>query len=321
MYKFQPIYKTTVWGGERIASFKGVENPLTHVGESWELSGVKGSESIVSEGDHVGCTLPELVAHEGAALVGEKNIARFGEEFPLLIKFIDAHDDLSIQVHPDDALSMARHGKHGKTEMWYILEAEPHASLISGFSQPITPEEYTTLIRENRITDVLARHAVTAGDCFFLPAGRIHAIGAGTLLAEIQQTSDITYRVYDYGRMGLYGKPRELHIDEAREAIDYRIQADYRTHYTSHPNQSNELVRCDYFTTALYELTEVIELPIAPLDSFVVVMTLEGAGTLSTDDGRTMSIRQGETVLVAAHHQSLTLQPHGKLKLLTACCS
>ena len=216
---------------------------------------------------------------------------------------------------------MDRHGKRGKTEMWYILDATPEATLITGFSQQITPEEYTTLIRENRITDVLARHAVTAGDCFFLPAGRIHSIGAGTLLAEIQQTSDITYRVYDYGRMGLDGKPRELHMDEAREAIDYRIQADYRTHYTALPNQSNELVRCDYFTTALYELTEAIVLPIAPLDSFVVVMALEGAGTLLTDDGRSMSIRQGETVLVAAHHRSLTLQPHGKLKLLTACCS
>ncbi len=318
MYKFQPIYKTTVWGGERIASFKGVENGLTHVGESWELSGVKGSESVVTEGDHIGCILPELVAREGAALVGKKNLERFGEEFPLLIKFIDARDNLSIQVHPDDALSMARHGKKGKTEMWYILDAEQDASLISGFSHPITPEEYTALIHENRITEVLARHAVKAGDCFFLPAGRVHAIGAGTLLAEIQQTSDVTYRVYDYGRMGLDGKPRELHIDEAREAIDYRLYDDYCTHYTATPNEGCELVQCDYFTTSLYELTKDIDLPVAPLDSFVVVIALEGAGRLSTEDGHTMSIRQGETVLVAARHEHLTVHPEGRLKFLTA---
>jgi len=318
MYKFQPIYKTTVWGGERIASFKGVENGLTHVGESWELSGVKGSESVVTEGDHIGCALPELVACEGAALVGKKNLERFGEEFPLLIKFIDARDNLSIQVHPDDALSMARHGKKGKTEMWYILDAEQDASLISGFSRPITPEEYTALIHENRITEVLARHAVKAGDCFFLPAGRVHAIGAGTLLAEIQQTSDVTYRVYDYGRMGLDGKPRELHIDEAREAIDYRLYDDYCTRYTATPNEGCELVQCDYFTTSLYELTKDIDLPVAPLDSFVVVIALEGAGRLSTEDGHTMSIRQGETVLVAARHEHLTVHPEGRLKFLTA---
>lgn len=318
MYKFQPIYKTTVWGGERIAAFKGVDTSLAHVGESWELSGVKGSESVVSEGEQVGSTLPELVAREGAALVGEKNLARFGTEFPLLIKFIDAEQDLSIQVHPDDALALERHGKRGKTEMWYILDAAPQASLISGFNTAIDSARYEQLAAEDRIGEVLAHHAVKEGDCFFLPAGRVHAIGAGTLLAEIQQTSDITYRIYDYGRMGLDGKPRELHTEEAREAIDYRLYDDYRTHYTATPNQGNALVRCDYFTTTLYELTATVNLPMAALDSFVVVIALEGAGTLSTEDGRTMSIRQGETVLVAARHEQLTIQPDGALKLLTA---
>lgn len=318
MYKFQPIYKTTVWGGARIASFKGVETALTHVGESWELSGVEGSESVVAEGPFQGLSLGALIEQQGAALVGQKNLARFGTEFPLLIKFIDAHNDLSIQVHPDDTLAMARHGKHGKTEMWYILDAEPQASLIAGFSEAIDPARYEQLVAEDRIGEVLARHSVAAGDCFFLPAGRVHAIGAGTLLAEIQQTSDVTYRIYDYGRMGLDGKPRELHTEEAREAIDYRLYDDYRTHYTATPNHGNELVRCDYFTTSLYELTSSIELPIAPLDSFVVVIALEGAGTLSTEDGRTMSIRQGETVLVAARHERLTIRPEGALKFLTA---
>ena len=317
MYKFQPIYKTTVWGGERIAAFKGIETALTHVGESWELSGIEGSESVVSEGEQVGSTLPELVAREGAALVGEKNLARFGTEFPLLIKFIDAHNDLSIQVHPDDTLAMARHGKRGKTEMWYILDAEPQASLIAGFNTSIDSAQYEQLVAEDRLVEVLARHSVKAGDCFFLPAGRVHAIGAGTLLAEIQQTSDITYRIYDYGRMGLDGKPRELHTEEAREAIDYRLYDDYRTHYTATPDGEAELIRCEHFTTELYDLHKPYSLDLTARDSFTAVICLDGDGQLTTEDGTTLPIRQGETILIAARHQHLVMQPQTALRLLT----
>lgn len=318
MYKFQPIYKTTVWGGTRIAAYKGLPTSDSHIGESWELSGVTGSESVVAEGPCQGLSLHELIARQGAALIGKAPFARFGTEFPLLIKFIDAERDLSIQVHPDDALAATRHGKRGKTEMWYILDAEPQASLIAGFSASIDPAQYDRLVAENRLVEVLAHHAIEAGDCFFLPAGRVHAIGAGTLLAEIQQTSDVTYRIYDYGRMGLDGKPRELHIAEAREAIDYRLCDDYRTHYTATPNEGCELVHCDHFTTTLYQATETICLSVAAHDSFVVVMALEGAGMLTTEEGQTMPIRQGETVLVAAHHEQLTIQPEGKLHFLTA---
>ncbi len=320
MYKFQPIYKTTVWGGERIASFKGVAGEQAHVGESWELSGVAGSESVVAEGPAAGMTLPALLAQKGAALVGRKNFERFGKEFPLLVKFIDARDDLSIQVHPDDAMAARLHGKRGKTEMWYILDAEPKASLIAGFSKVITPEEYDRLIRENRITEVLASHPVQAGDCFFLPSGRVHAIGRGTLLAEIQQTSDITYRVYDYGRMGLDGKPRQLHIDEAREAIDYRLYPDYRTRYTPTDEGGVKLVECDYFTTSLYTLHNPHALDIAALDSFVILICLDGEGEIVTEQGEKCTMRRGETVLVAAEHNRIDIQPTsgGVLKLLEA---
>ena len=317
MYKFQPIYKTTVWGGARIASFKGVETALTHVGESWELSGVEGSESVVAEGPFQGLSLAALIEQQGAALVGQKNLARFGTEFPLLIKFIDAHDDLSIQVHPDDTLAMARHGKHGKTEMWYILDAEPQASLIAGFNTSINSAQYEQLVAEDRLVEVLARLSVKAGDCFFLPAGRVHAIGAGTLLAEIQQTSDVTYRIYDYGRMGLDGKPRELHTEEAREAIDYCLYDDYRTHYTATPDKGVELVQCEHFTTELYELSRPHTVDLSARDSFTAVICLAGEGSLTTDDGATLPIRQGETVLVAARHQHLVMTPDASMRLLT----
>ena len=317
MYKFQPIYKTTVWGGERIAAYKGLPSTSTHIGESWELSAVEGSETVVAEGPEAGATLRDLIARHGAALIGQAPLARHGEEFPLLIKFIDARQDLSIQVHPDDALAERLYHKKGKTEMWYILDSEPNASLISGFKQPVTPEQYDTLVRENRITEVLASHHVQAGDCFFLPAGRVHAIGAGTLLAEIQQSSDITYRVYDYGRMGLDGKPRELHIREAREAIDYTAQDNHRTRYTPTLDEGVKLVQCEHFTTELYELSQPYTVDLSNRDSFTAVICLAGEGSLTTDNGATLPIRQGETVLVTARHQHLTMTPNASMRLLT----
>ena len=317
MYKFQPIYKTTIWGGERIAAYKGLPSTSTHIGESWELSAVEGSETVVAEGPEAGATLRDLIVRHGEALIGKAPLARHGEEFPLLIKFIDARQDLSIQVHPDDVLAEQRYQKKGKTEMWYILDSEPNASLISGFKVPVTPEQYDTLVSENRITEVLASHSVKAGDCFFLPAGRVHAIGAGTLLAEIQQSSDITYRVYDYGRMGLDGKPRELHIREAREAIDFTAQDNHRTHYTPTPDEGVELVQCAHFTTELYDLKKGHTVDLSGRDSFTAVICLAGEGSLMTDDGATLPIRQGETVLVAARHQHLTMTPDQSMRLLT----
>lgn len=199
-FRFTPLLKSLIWGGDKIAAYKGLKTDLPNIGESWELSGIAGDELVVAEGEYAGYTLPQLIAELKGELVGEAVYKRFGEEFPLLVKFIDARNDLSIQVHPDDALAQMRHGKHGKTEMWYVVDATGGAHLKSGFSQTITPAEYERRVADNTLTDVLCDYAVQRGDLFFLPAGRVHAICAGSFVAEIQQTSDVTYRIYDYGQ-------------------------------------------------------------------------------------------------------------------------
>ena len=222
--KFEPLLKSVVWGGDKIMPYKGIESTVKNVGESWELSAVSGNESIVANGEFAGRNIVELIKEYKADLLGEKVYAESGETFPILVKFIDACDDLSIQVHPDDGLAAVRHnGSKGKTEMWYVVKADEGAHLMSGMSQKITPEEYVRRIEENTITDVLCDYKVKAGDVFFLPAGRVHSIGRGCFIAEIQQTSDITYRIYDFGRLGLDGKPRELHVEQSKDAVDYSV--------------------------------------------------------------------------------------------------
>ena len=317
-FRFTPIFKPLIWGGGKIGAFKDVELASANVGESWELSGVRGDESVVAEGPYAGRTLPELIGELRGELVGGQVYERFGTEFPLLVKFIDAHDDLSIQVHPNDALARMRHGKHGKTEMWYVVDADRGAHLKSGFSQKITPEEYERRVADNTLTDVLCDYPVQAGDLFFLPAGRVHAICAGTFVAEIQQTSDVTYRIYDYGRVGKDGKPRELHTELAREAIDYTVLPDYRSHYAAAQNRETELVACPYFTTSLYDLTQTVDKDLAALDSFLIVMCLAGRGVLTNDEGGETPICQGETLLVPASARRIRFVPDGAMKLLTS---
>ena len=220
MYKFKPILKSMLWGGDKIIPYKGIVSDAKSVGESWEISGVKENESVVAEGPDAGMLLPELIKRDGAALLGKANLERFGEEFPLLIKFIDARQDLSIQVHPNDEQAWERHQSKGKTEMWYVVDADPGSSLRSGFAKQVTPEEYEASIADNTITDLLAEYDIKAGDLFFLPAGRIHSIGAGAFIAEIQQTSNITYRIYDFNRVDANGNPRELHTEQSKAVID-----------------------------------------------------------------------------------------------------
>ena len=252
-------------------------------------------------------------------MLGEKVYAATGAEFPLLIKFIDARDDLSIQVHPDDKLAAERHnGSKGKTEMWYVVQADEKAHLMSGLSKEITPEEYAAKVADNTITDVLHDYDVHAGDVFFLPAGRIHSIGKGCFIAEIQQTSDITYRIYDFGRLGLDGKPRELHTELSKAAIDYTVLPDYKTPYQSIKNQENEIVSCKYFTTSLYELDKEVTKDMSGLDSFVIAICVEGSGSLTDSEGNAVSLRQGETVLIPACSRSFTLLPEGSMKVLTS---
>ena len=317
--KFQTIFKTVVWGGEKIAPFKGVETDQHNIGESWELSGVKGNESVVAEGALAGKTITELAAEYKGCLLGEKVYARTGTEFPLLIKFIDARDDLSIQVHPDDELAGARHnGSKGKTEMWYVVQADEKAHLMSGLTRHITPEEYAAKVEDNTITDVLHDYNVSAGDVFFLPAGRIHSIGTGCFIAEIQQTSDITYRIYDFGRVGLDGKPRELHTELSKAAIDYTVLDDYKTAYEEVKNAENEIVSCEYFTTSLFDLDQPVSVPVKANDSFMIVICIGGNGTLTDSEGNAVTLRQGETVLVPACTESVTFTPSEGLKLITS---
>ncbi len=318
MYKFQPILKSTLWGGDKIVRFKHMNSDRQQIGESWELSGVRGDESVVAEGPEAGTTLPGLIARHGAALLGKANFERFGEEFPLLIKFIDARQDLSIQVHPDDALAAERHGSKGKTEMWYVVDADKGARLRSGFAKRVTPSEYEASVENDTITDLLAEYEIHAGDVFFLPAGRVHSIGAGAFIAEIQQTSDITYRIYDFNRRDDGGNTRELHTEQAKGAIDYAVEQDYRTRYDKAQDCGVELASCPYFTTELYDLTAPKTLDLAGLDSFVVAICIGGRGTLTDDSGNAMPVHEGETVLIPASAKSLAIEPDGGIKLLTS---
>lgn len=318
MYKFRPILKSVLWGGERIVPYKQIESDQQKVGESWELSGVRGNESVVAEGPETGTTLSELIARHGAALLGKANAARFGAEFPLLIKFIDARQDLSIQVHPDDALAWERHRSKGKTEMWYVVDAEPGARLRAGFAHALTPAQYEASVADDTIAEQLAEYEIHAGDLFFLPAGRVHSIGAGALISEIQQTSDITYRIYDFNRRDADGNTRELHTELAKGAIDYTVLPDYRTHYERVKNRPIVLAECPYFTTLLHDLTAPTTLDYADTDSFVVVICVEGHGTITDDRGATMPLHQGETILVPASADSVCIAPEGGIKLLTS---
>ena len=314
--KFEPIFKSPIWGGNKIIPYKGVESDLNTVGESWEISGVKGDESIIANGEHKGKSLAWLVGEMKSDLVGKSNYERFGDEFPLLIKFIDAQQDLSIQVHPNDELSKKRHDKCGKTEMWYIIDADKGAKLRAGFAEKITPEQYEEHIKNDTITNVLKEYDIAAGDLFFLPAGRIHSIGAGSLIAEIQQTSDVTYRIYDFNRKDDNGNGRELHTELSKKAIDYETLPDYRTNYVSMKDREVELISCKYFTTSLYDLDNDMQCDYRKLDSFVIMICVEGEGLVVTNDNQSVSIRQGETILLPATTTGATIKPNIGIKML-----
>jgi mannose-6-phosphate isomerase len=314
-YAFIPYLKETIWGGTRLGPFKGVATSAANIGESWEISAVPGYESVVAEGSDKGRTLPDLIREYGPRLVGQNVFETFGTAFPLLIKFIDAAQDLSIQVHPDDELAKARHNCRGKTEMWYVIDAAKDAKVYSGLHRKLTPAEFEDLTNGqhtgNPFADVLVCHPSHSGDVFFLPAGRLHAIGAGNLLAEIQETSDITYRVYDFDRVGADGKKRELHTALAKDAIDYRVlpDADYRTTYDTSAAKV-PLISCPYFKVQRLQIkgAEMIDLH---TESFVVVMCLEGEGEING-----VKICRGQTLLIPAEANILSCT--GTAALLTA---
>lgn len=316
--KFEPILKQTLWGGDKIIPFKHLNETLPNVGESWEVSAVEGSESVVANGTDKGYTLPEMVRKYKEELVGEANYARFGNKFPLLIKFIDAKLDLSIQVHPGDELAKKHHNSFGKNEMWYVIAADKGAKLISGFAEEITPKEYKDRVHNGTFAEVLQTCAIEPGDVFYVPAGRVHGIGAGAFVAEIQQTSDITYRIFDYNRKDKDGKSRELHTSQAMDAINFSdVQDDFRTEYERVQNEPVEMVASPYFTTSVYDMTEEITCDYSELDSFVIFICVEGSCRLTDDNQNEITLRAGETVLLPAAVQEVTIVPEGqRVKLL-----
>jgi mannose-6-phosphate isomerase len=279
---------------------------------------VKDNETIVALGPDKGKSLNQLVREQKEKLVGQENYERFGDEFPLLIKFIDAHQDLSIQVHPTDEIAQRKGKPHGKTEMWYVMDSAPGAKLFTGLKKQITPEQYEQMVEDGTICDALAQYEVKEGDVFFLPAGRIHAIGSGCFLAEIQQTSDVTYRIYDYKRRDKDGNYRQLHTKEAAECINFNVENDYRTNYVERQNQGVTLVQCPYFSTAVYDLDEPMTLDYSELDSFVVLIVVKGEGKITDNEGNKVSVKAGDTLLVPATTETLSVS--GTLKFLETYC-
>jgi len=298
--KFTPILKERIWGGDKLVNNLNKRSSKGSIGESWELSDVEGSESIVEFGDLKGCTLKSLVAEYKDDLVGGKVYEEFANEFPLLIKFIDAKTPLSIQVHPNNELAKKRHHSFGKNEMWYIMEAEDDAEIIVGFNKEVSQEEYVKALADGEILDILNSEKIQAGDTFYIPTGRVHAIGAGTVLAEIQQTSDITYRIYDYERVdATTGEERELHTELALDAIDYKLYENYKTEYDLKENESSKLVHSPYFKTDIIQLKGDLNKDYSELDSFVIYMCVEGSFDILYNTEK-IQVNKGETILLPA---------------------
>ena len=303
--KFQPILKDKIWGGQKLQQFLNKPTTSTEAGESWEISDVEGDTSVVSNGSLKGTSLKTLMDTYTSDLMGEKNFRQFGTKFPLLIKFIDAKQDLSVQLHPNDQLAKERHNSFGKTEMWYVVQADPDSNLIVGFNQDMTQELYLKHLEAKTLQSILNFDAVKPGDTYFIEVGRIHAIGAGVLLAEIQQTSDITYRVYDWDRVDSEGNERELHNDIALDAFDFDMPDNFRVKYSLDSNTSTELVSCPYFTTNVLEVNAPIQKE-NNHDSFMIYMCVEGAASLEVD-GAVTEFSMGETVLVPACIQRFSI--------------
>ena len=314
--KFKTIYKDKIWGGNKIKNLLNKDyGDLPNCGETWELSAVPGDISVVSNGLWRGQDFKSLLVQHGAAIMGVKLYEKFGTDFPLLIKFIDANQDLSIQVHPDDALAKKQHQGLGKTEMWYVLQADPKASLITGFNRPMSQGEYLKKFESGNLMEILNQEQVAKGDVFFLPAGRIHTIGKGLLIAEIQQTSDITYRIHDSGRTDDQGNERDLHIEESLEAIDYTYQSNYKTSYDEESNKRVSLVTCPYFVTNKLSLTDKKTLKAPQIAGFKIYMCVEGSAKIVNGDEETLLVK-GETVLIPAILSTYEIKADAEVILL-----
>lgn len=312
--RFVPYLKSVIWGGEKICIYKGIEQTEAKIGESWEISAVPGHESVVADGPYKGMKITEIIECFGPELLGREVFERYGGKFPLLVKLIDANDNLSVQVHPDDDLARKRHDSLGKTEMWYIIDADEGARIYSGLNRQLMPDEYVRMVADNTIEQALAVHDSHPGDVFFLPAGRVHAIGAGNLLAEIQESSDITYRIYDYNRRDPQGNPRELHTEQAKDAIDYTFYEEYKS-APADPSVADAVIAdCGHFKVDRLLLDGELSLSFDE-SSFTVLMCLEGECSMEYEGEKT-TLKRGETVLVPAALTSFMIK--GKGTLLTA---
>lgn len=316
MWKFSPILKETIWGGKGIAPFKGLPSDQREIGESWEISAVPEYLSVVSDGPDKGLTIRELLRKSGDRILGARLWSRFGENFPLLIKFIDAKRDLSLQVHPHDRHTELHDSTNGKDEMWYVISSEPEAWIASGFNHPVSAADFRSLTLSGKILDHVNKVPVAPGMAFYIPGGRIHAIGKGVFLAEIQQTSDLTYRIYDYGRLDSNGNPRELHLDKAEKVLDFN---DTETGLISTERETDtgcvQLVDADTFSARLISGSELENISPAALDSFLILLGFQGKGFIELSDDSTL-LKAGETLLIGADEQKVTISGDPDFKAL-----
>ncbi len=311
--KFTPILKEMIWGGSKIPETLKVEvDSDAKIGENYALSGLENDLSIVSNGDLKGKNLVELINQFKDQLLGKKIYDQFGSKFPLLLKYIDANDDLSIQVHPDDELAKIKHNSFGKTEMWYVIEAEENAGLISGFSKKTSAEEFDELHKNKEIMSLMQKHATQKGDSFFIPAGKVHSIGKGNLIAEIQQTSDITYRIYDFDRVDKFGNPRELHHELAMDAMNFSDDDSGKVNYAPAQNQSVNIAECQYFTTNFITVDGETSKKYESLDSFVILMNVSGECNIKYGDYST-SLNMMETALIPACIDEISITGNAEL--------
>ena len=317
---FEPNLHSVVWGGNQLSPYKGLGLSEEPIGESWEVSAVPTSTSIVSNGMYAGKDLISVINDNPDAFLGKKVNEKYNGKVPLLVKFIDAKRDLSIQVHPNDEMAMREHGKMGKSEMWYVIKADEGAHLYAGFKQEITPEEYQQRIVDGTITDVLSDHQVKAGDVFYLPAGRVHAICGGILLAEVQQSSDVTYRIFDYNRPGMDGKPRELHTELAAKALDYHVIDNYRTEYTEASNKAVQIIDSPYFSVRVLEVSKPFHRDLKKYDSFIITMCIEGDCKIRVrSTGEEVLLKQGNSMLIPSAIADYDIIPQsGKSRILDA---
>ena len=313
---FNTIFKSVLWGGKRIAQFKGIPSQGDHIGESWELSGVPGHESVIESGIYAGKTLPEVLKTHAEEIMGAHVVSRYGTEFPLLMKLIDSADDLSIQVHPDDALAAKRHNCNGKTEMWISLDPAEGAYLYSGFSREISKEEYRKRIADNTILETLGKYYTRKGDVFFLPAGRVHSIGKGNFILEIQQSSDVTYRIYDFDRRDAAGNPRQLHIEESLDAVNFAdVNQATPSMIAGIANEEEVITDCNFFTTTALAVEGEKSIDLSARDSFTIVIATEGTATIVGADNAVTKLTQGNAALIPASMPNITVC--GNCRLVT----